>query len=74
MLAYLRAGEYADAVREARDRDPAEPLLRGDELGLEPGPEIGRLLELVEEERAAGTISTPDEALALVREELKRQS
>ena len=59
VLAYLRAGEYADAVREARDRDPAEPLLRGDELGLEPGPEIGRLLELVEEERAAGTISTP---------------
>jgi len=74
LLAYLRAGEYADAVREARDRDPAEPLLRGDDLGLEPGPEIGRLLELVEEERAAGTISTPEEALALVREELKRQS
>ena len=51
--------------------DPAEPLLRGDELGLEPGPEIGRLLELVEEERAAGTISTREEALALVRRELK---
>ena len=38
---------------------PAEPLLRGDELGVPPGPEIGRLLELIAEERAAGTISTP---------------
>jgi tRNA nucleotidyltransferase/poly(A) polymerase len=72
VLAYLRAGEFAAAVREARDRDPAEPLLRGDELGLPPGPEIGRLLEQVEEERAAGTISTPEEALAFVRDELKR--
>ena len=40
---------------------------RGDELGMPPGPEIGRLLELVEEERAAGTISTRGEALELVR-------
>ena len=55
--------------REAREHDPAEPLLRGDELGLPPGPEIGRLLELVEEERAAGEISTREEALELVRRE-----
>ena len=47
--------------------DPAEPLLRGDELGLPPGPEIGVLLELIAEERAAGTISTREEALELVR-------
>jgi hypothetical protein len=60
------------AIEEARAGDPAEPLLRGDELGLEPGPEIGRLLELVEEERAAGTISTRDEALELVRRETER--
>jgi Poly A polymerase head domain len=74
VLAYLRAGEYADAVREARERESAEPLLRGDELGLDPGPEIGRLLERVKEERAAGTIATKEEALALVREEQQRQS
>ena len=54
---------------EARSQDPAEPLLRGDELGLPPGPEIGRLLERVKEERAAGTISTREEALELVRRE-----
>lgn len=57
------------AVEEARAAEPAEPLVRGDELGLPPGPEIGHLLERVEEERAAGTISTRDEALALVRRE-----
>ena len=70
-LAYLRAGEFVDAVRAARAADPAEPLLRGDELGLPAGPEIGRLLDLVEEERAAGTITTRDEALDLVRREQK---
>lgn len=65
-LTYLGAPELVPAVERARAADPAEPLLRGDELGLEPGPEIGRLLALVEEERAAGTISTRDEALDLV--------
>ena len=68
-LVYAGAPELADAVRAARERDPAEPLLRGDELGLPPGPEIGRLLDLIEEERAAGTISTREDALELVRRE-----
>jgi tRNA nucleotidyltransferase/poly(A) polymerase len=62
--------ELERAIEDARSRDPAEPLLRGDELGLPPGPEIGRLLALVEEERAAGTISTREEALELVRREV----
>jgi hypothetical protein len=68
-LVFVGAAEHAEAVRAARESDPSEPLLRGDELGLPPGPEIGRLLELVEEERAAGTISTREEALELVRRE-----
>jgi hypothetical protein len=68
-LAFLGRSELAPAIREARERDPAEPLLRGDELGLEEGPEIGRLLERVAEERAAGTIETREEALDLVRKE-----
>jgi hypothetical protein len=71
-LAFLDAGDLADAVRDARASDPAEPLLRGDELGVAPGPEVGRLLELIEEERAAGTVSTREEALELVRRELGR--
>jgi len=72
--ARLHAGsdELLAAIEDARASDPAGPLLRGDELGLPPGPEIGRLLALVEEERAAGTISTRDEALELVRKESAR--
>jgi hypothetical protein len=73
-LAYLGAGRYAEAVVEARAHEPAGPLLRGDELGVDAGPEIGRLLELVAEERAAGTISTREEALELVRRELSRRT
>ena len=68
-LAYLEADELAPAIEEARRTEPAEPLLRGDELGEEPGPEVGRLLALVAEERSAGTITTRDDALELVRRE-----
>jgi hypothetical protein len=67
-LAFVGAAELAGAVEEARRRDPPAPLVRGDELGLPPGPEIGRILAAIEEERAAGTISTREEALALARE------
>ena len=66
-LAFVGAGEQAGAVEEARRTEPAEPLLRGDELGLPPGPEIGRLLAEIEEERAAGTIATREEALDYAR-------
>lgn len=68
-LAFVGADDLAEAVERARRSDPAEPLVRGDELGLPPGPEIGRILALIEEERAAGTIATRDEALALARAE-----
>jgi Poly A polymerase head domain len=73
-LAFLGAPDLYEAVRAARASDPAEPLLRGDELGVPPGPEVGRLLELVAEERAAGTISTREEALALVAREQRDPS
>jgi hypothetical protein len=68
-LEFLGATELREAVEEARRTDPAEPLLRGDELGLPPGPEVGRLLARIEEERAAGTISTREDAIELVRRE-----
>lgn len=66
-LAFVGAQRFAPAVERARDLEPAEPLLRGDELEIPPGPEVGRLLELIAEERAAGTITTREEALELVR-------
>jgi putative nucleotidyltransferase with HDIG domain len=47
------------------------PLIGGhdlmDELGLRPGPEVGRLLEAVREAQAAGEVHTRQEALALAR-------
>jgi hypothetical protein len=71
-LEFLGATELSEAVDEARRSEPSEPLLRGDELGVPPGPEVGRLLERIAEERAAGTISTREEALELVRRERAR--
>jgi poly(A) polymerase-like protein len=68
-LAFVGAPELAPGVEDARAADPDEPLLRGDELGLEPGPEVGRMLERIAEERAAGTVSTREDALKLVRRE-----
>jgi tRNA nucleotidyltransferase/poly(A) polymerase len=67
-LAYVGMLELAGVVEAARGSDPPRPLVRGDELGLEPGPQIGRILEAIAEERAAGTIATREEALALARE------
>ena len=66
-LAFVGAPELSGLVEAARLADPPEPLVRGDELGLAPGPEIGRILALIDEERAAGTISTREEAFALAR-------
>ncbi len=66
-LAFAGGSELAGAIEAARRAEPAEPLLRGDELGLPPGPEIGRLLAEIEEERAAGTIGTKEEALEYAR-------
>jgi hypothetical protein len=66
-LAFLDANELRDAVVEARASEPKKPLLRGSELGIPPGPEVGRLLEEIAEERAAGTIRTKEEALEYAR-------
>ena len=72
-LAFLGATDLYDAVRAARAADPGE-LLRGEdilELGVAPGPEVGRLLDLAAEEQAAGTITTREQALELVQRELR---
>jgi len=66
-LAFAGASELGPAIEQARAEEPVEPLLRGDELDLPPGPEIGRLLAEIAEERAAGTIATREEALDYAR-------
>jgi tRNA nucleotidyltransferase/poly(A) polymerase len=50
------------------------PLLNGRDLianfAMEPGPEIGRLLRLIEEGQAAGEIGSREEALRFVQEQM----
>jgi tRNA nucleotidyltransferase/poly(A) polymerase len=69
-LAFAGDTQFAAALETARAEDPP-PLVRGDELGIPPGPEIGRVLERIAEERAAGTITTREDALALARREAR---
>jgi poly(A) polymerase len=61
----------AEALAWHRD-GPPEPPLSGDELsselGLEPGPEMGRVLEELRAAAFAGEISNRAQALALARE------
>jgi hypothetical protein len=66
-LAFLGAREFEGAVTRSRESDPNKPLVRGGELGISPGPEVGRLLDEIAEERAAGKITTKEEALEYVR-------
>lgn len=53
------------------------PLLNGDaligELNMSPGPELGRLLELIKEEQVMGHFSTREAALAFARDWLAHE-
>ena len=70
-LAYAGDERFAPELEAARSTDAQRPLVRGDELGVPPGPEVGRLLERIAEERVAGTITTREEALELARREAR---
>ena len=66
------AAETVAAAIDWRRNGPPEPLLRGDELaaavGLEPGPELGSLIEELEAARYAGEFSTRAEAIDHARD------
>lgn len=68
------ARELNREALEWRAARPREPLVRGDrlaaELGIEFGPRLGELLELIEEARFAGELHTAADAVALARENL----
>jgi poly(A) polymerase len=59
-----------EALAWRRDGPPSAPI-RGDDLasalGIEPGPELGRLLGEIEAAAFAGEVSSPEGALALAR-------
>jgi poly(A) polymerase len=65
------ARELMSAALDWREHGPPRVPLRGDELagelGMAPGPELGRLLEELTEAAYAGEVTTRDEALALAR-------
>ena len=69
-----RGLEHVDYCRQLLAQSAPEelnppPLLTGDDLkrhGLEPGPQFKRLLDAVREAQLDGTITTKDQALALV--------
>jgi hypothetical protein len=65
-LVFVGAPELEDEVLAARENDPPSRCSAATSSAAR-GPAIGRLLELIAEERAAGTISTREEALELVR-------
>ncbi len=62
---------------QVQEEAPPSRLVDGNDLmqalGLDPGPDLGRVLELIAEARAAGEISTKDEALALARDAIAPQ-
>ena len=71
------AGELMDAALDWREHGPPRLPLRGDELaaelGVAPGPELGRLLGELEEAAYAGEAGTRAEAVELARR-LKSES
>ena len=63
-----RAGRMLDLYdREIRPAMAAPPFLRGEELmerfGLDPGPEVGRILAALREAQVEGRVRSRDEAL-----------
>jgi poly(A) polymerase/tRNA nucleotidyltransferase (CCA-adding enzyme) len=74
VMAWLWQARWVDAMLDAiwgEEEEITPPLLNGDdlmrELGIGPGPLIGRLLAAVGEAQADQRIATRDEALELAR-------
>jgi poly(A) polymerase len=65
------ADELMEAALDWREHGPPAVPIRGDqlarELGIEPGPELGRLLAELSEAAYAGEVESRDEAVALAR-------
>jgi poly(A) polymerase len=65
------AKELMPAALEWRRQGPPRLPLRGDELaeelGIEPGPELGRLLAELEEAAYAGDVTSRDQAVQIAR-------
>ncbi len=62
------AGELLPAALDWHEHGPPRPLIRGDdlarELGIAPGPDLGRLLAELAEAQYAGEVTSREEALS----------
>ncbi|MFP4224174.1 MAG: CCA tRNA nucleotidyltransferase [Phycisphaeraceae bacterium] len=70
----LRERIEHDAMELLAEGVAPEPLITGDDLihmGLEPGPQFGRLLEAVYDAQLEGRVTTPGEAAAWIHERLE---
>lgn len=65
------AREMMELCFTEADRQPLPKLIAGDELmeelGLEPGPRVGELIEQIREEQRLGAVTSRQEALELAR-------
>ena len=76
---HTRIVDYVLSQQYEQDTVVAPPkLIDGDDLmntfGLEPGPYIGELLEMVREAQASGALKTREEALSYVRKRLRNST
>lgn len=75
---YKDGKRLADTVKKYHlDETPLKPLLQGEDLvtlGISPGPEMGRLIQQVEEARDRGEIKTKQEALKFVEKIIKQRA
>jgi hypothetical protein len=70
------AREMIGAGLDWRAQGPPRSPLAGDELaaalGIDPGPELGRVIAAVEAGVFAGEVSSPDDAVAAARAALDK--
>jgi poly(A) polymerase/tRNA nucleotidyltransferase (CCA-adding enzyme) len=73
-LVALTARMLTDYWKRGGERVAPPSLIGGNDLlrefGLQPGPQIGELLEMVREAQVSGEVHTAEEALALIRTHL----
>lgn len=67
----VRFLDPTDAIAHPKTLVTGTEIMR--QCNLSPGPELGRLLQSIEQEQAAGTLSTPAEAICWIKSQYRSQ-